>query len=194
MITQSPHTHFPMITPPPVLTGPTINRSHEFTAFIRDERGFAYCYAFKCLGDADDASDAVQDAILKAWTAFETYDRERPFRKWFSCILHHTIVDRIRLASRRSKGFVQVPLDESMALSIDAYTEVWDDGDDDIHEDIQAAIGRLSKENQAIIRMRYLDGMKLNDIAKAINRPHWLARKMITKAMAALREAVADGS
>jgi RNA polymerase sigma factor (sigma-70 family) len=88
---------------------------------------------------------------------------------------------------------VSVSFDENLARSIDAYTEVWDDVDEGIDEDIQAAIGRLSKENQAIIRMRYIEGMKLNDIARVIKCSHRVTRYRIEKAITMLREAMADG-
>jgi RNA polymerase sigma-70 factor, ECF subfamily len=55
---------------------------------------FGVCY--RMLGDAKEAEDATQEALVKALTNLHTYDIDRPFRPWLLRIASNECIDRIR--------------------------------------------------------------------------------------------------
>ena len=52
-----------------------------FDEQIRELQPAALVYARSIMHHAPDAEDAVQDAVLKAMSAYDRYDPSRPFRR-----------------------------------------------------------------------------------------------------------------
>ena len=57
--------------------------------------------AYYYLRDAAEADEAVQDAFVKAFSHFASYDRTRPFEIWFTRILVNACLDRVKARKRR---------------------------------------------------------------------------------------------
>ncbi len=55
---------------------------------------FGVCY--RMLGDAKEAEDATQEALVKAITYLHAYDVQRPFKPWVLRIASNECIDRIR--------------------------------------------------------------------------------------------------
>ena len=55
---------------------------------------FGVCY--RMLGDAKEAEDATQEALVKAITNLHAYDIQRPFKPWVLRIASNECIDRIR--------------------------------------------------------------------------------------------------
>ncbi len=55
-----------------------------------------YYLCFRMLGDADEAEDAAQEALIKAISHLSTFDLARPFRPWLFSIAANECVDRLR--------------------------------------------------------------------------------------------------
>jgi RNA polymerase sigma-70 factor (ECF subfamily) len=68
-------------------------------------RGAAYSLAYKILGNAQAAEDAVQDAFLKLWTGAAQFDPSRgSMRGLLLTIARHTSIDSIRKRARRQQA------------------------------------------------------------------------------------------
>ncbi len=68
----------------------------------------AYSLAYRLTGNSADAEDVTQDAYLRAWTHFDSYDRAYSFEAWLNRIITNRVID---LHRRR----IRVPM-----LSLDA--------------------------------------------------------------------------
>ncbi len=53
-----------------------------FSALAERHRSELQVHAYRMLGSLEDAQDAVQDALLRAWRSRETYDGRSTFRAW----------------------------------------------------------------------------------------------------------------
>src|SRR5437773_785917 len=58
--------------------------------------------AARCLNEAADIEDVVQDTLLTLHAVRRTYDPRRPFGPWLVAIARRRLVDRLRQRSRRS--------------------------------------------------------------------------------------------
>jgi RNA polymerase sigma-70 factor (ECF subfamily) len=71
-------------------------------ALFQRHRGVAYRVAFRLLGHEQDALDAVQDGLVKAFLALKEFDGRSGFRTWFVRIVHNAAIDVGRKRGRRA--------------------------------------------------------------------------------------------
>jgi RNA polymerase sigma-70 factor (ECF subfamily) len=67
-------------------------------------RGVAYRVAYRLLGHEEDALDAVQDAMLKAFSALDRFDGRSEFRTWLLRIVTNAALDGGRKRKRYSRS------------------------------------------------------------------------------------------
>lgn len=103
-----------------------------FGELFRRHRGRLWAVAVRTLGDPEDAAEAVQDAMIKAYQAAGSFRGGSAVTTWLHRIVVNACLDRIRASGRRPT----VPLADDDAVAIPAA-----DGAD--HDPQQAAL-RLS--------------------------------------------------
>jgi RNA polymerase sigma-70 factor (ECF subfamily) len=72
----------------------------EFEKLFRKTYGRAYRLAYRMLRNTAEAEDAVQEAYLRAWRAFHSFEPSRPFEAWLQRILANIIRDQYRRYKR----------------------------------------------------------------------------------------------
>lgn len=65
--------------------------------------------AWRVLGDAEAAEDAVQEAFLRAWRAFSTFDERAELATWLYRIAVNAAVDQARSRRRRAFAAAELP-------------------------------------------------------------------------------------
>ena len=83
-----------------------------FARLIEQHRRELHVHCYRMLASFDDADDAVQEALLKAWRGRATFDPGSNFRAWLYRIATNVCLDLIRARSRRLSGmatFAEVP-------------------------------------------------------------------------------------
>lgn len=139
--------------------------------------------AMRMLRNADDANDAVQESLLKAFRAIGDFDPERPLKPWLCRICANCCVDAVR--SRRRDG---------ESLDLHAYMlqddeEVAEQAAGSInHSQVVEAIGRLPEKYQRIILMRHFKHMDVNEIAKELDKPEGTIKSWLFRARALLKK------
>ena len=93
-------------------TGAEANSDHdEFEKLVGRTQRQAYNMAYRMTGNRDDAEDLTQEAYLRAYRSFSTYNRQLPFESWFFRILSNLFIDLIR---RRPK-IKSISLDQPLS-------------------------------------------------------------------------------
>ncbi len=71
-------------------------------------------YAYRMLGSAFEAEDAVQDAMLRAWRSFDSFEGRSSVRSWLYRITTNVCLDMLQSSQRRAR-----PMDLGPAQSAD---------------------------------------------------------------------------
>lgn len=75
------------------------SRTGNFELLLRGATKRAYALAIELTSNRSDAEDLLQDATIKAWKGFHTFDGQRSFINWFLRIVQHAYLDRRRRAN-----------------------------------------------------------------------------------------------
>lgn len=127
------------------------------------------------LGNADDAEDAVQEVLVKLWAMAGTL--RSPVAPLAKVLVRNFCIDRLR---RRR---VTVSVDDT-ALSVTA-AESTDCG---TLEHIMKIIDTLPATQQVVLRLRHIDGMEMDEIARLTGNNEVNVRKILSRARMAVRK------
>ena len=84
-----------------------------FSALAERHRRELQVHAYRMLGSLEDAQDAVQDALLRAWRSRATYDGRATFRAWLYRITTNAC---LRILERRPRRLVPYEAGPAAAL------------------------------------------------------------------------------
>jgi RNA polymerase sigma-70 factor (ECF subfamily) len=72
-----------------------------FSALVETHRAELRAYCYRMLGSVQDAEDAVQNAMLRAWRGLDGFEGRSSVRSWLYTIAANTTLDIARHRSRR---------------------------------------------------------------------------------------------
>ena len=73
-----------------------------FTRLAAPLRHQLQVHCYRMLGSVEDAEDAVQETLLRAWSRLDSYAAEAPFRAWLYGIATHACLDALRRRKART--------------------------------------------------------------------------------------------
>src|SRR5688572_1955010 len=83
-------------------------RESEFAAIAERHRRELHVHCYRMLGSFDDAEDAVQETLLRAWRARTTLERPENLRAWLYKIATNSCLDSVRRKDRRADSVAGV--------------------------------------------------------------------------------------
>ena len=150
-----------------------VDRDHAALMALYDRHGrLAFALAYRILGDAQGAEEAVQDAFLQVWRRAETFDRGRGFggRAWVLAIVRNRAIDGLRRRSGRARE--TTPLEDVEATTAAETPGPWAEVSAGLERDrVRAAVAELPREQQDAIRLAYFDGLSHGEIADRTGLP-----------------------
>ena len=135
-----------------------------------------YRLAVSYVKNRDAALDVVQEAIVKALSKVDTVREPAYLKTWFYRILINEAMNHFR----RNRNLVS--LEEVMA---DRAAEPRDPGE---RLDLYDAIDRLSFPEQTVVKLRYFEDMKLEEIAQATGANLNTVKSRLYKAIRKLKD------
>ena len=139
-------------------------------------QGQALGHALAILGRREDAKDALQDALIRAYRALPRFDPRRSFYPWLYVILRNCCY---RLARRRQQ---LSPLLDSTDIALDA-----PEGREEIARTVGVALGRLSAKDREIVSLRHFDGLTYEELAARLDIPRGTVMSRLFNARKRLR-------
>ena len=138
------------------------------------------------LGDSDAAEDALQDAFCRLWTHRNRISDNREAEALSVTTVHNVCIDALRKHSH-------APM-----VSLDENRNSFDSPDDDAAEaagrelmfrNVERIINQnLSAQQQAIVRMRDIDGLSFETIADYLNMQPATVRVTLSRARKTIRD------
>jgi len=146
-----------------------------------------------------DESDIVQQTCLLAVRNLDQFRGETPdeFIAWLLQIQEHHLVDAFRYHQQAQRRAVSREVAESGPLrraAGDLTSPSQGAMKRERKELIQAAIERLPDGQQAVMRMRFVDGLSLIEIAEQMGRSETATAGLLKRGLAKLKRLLGDDS
>ena len=154
----------------------------EAFTFLDDARLLqSYRLATLILRDQDEAEDATQEAIVRAWSSWGTMRDRTRFDAWFDRILVNVCRNRMRHA----RTIRMVALDHTHDLqTADSH------GATIARLTLEPAFARLSPDQRIIVVLRFWRDLTVDDIAERLGVPPGTVKSRLHYALKTLREAI----
>ena len=128
-----------------------------FQAEVRRIEKLMYRVSMSYLNNQEDAADAVQDTLARAWEKRNFLARQENFKPWVMKILTNQCRDVLR--KRRRRSFY--PLEED-AATVEMPAP---------QPPVMEAIGALKPEWRTVVLLHYVDGYAVQEIAQSLGIP-----------------------
>src|ERR1700740_688512 len=147
------------------------------------------------LGNAADADDAVQDALLSAWTHVDQFKGRAKLSTWLTTI----VINSARLKLRRRYPQMQIALDEPCSKQNLSLADMVSDARPDpeevyrnrqIAETLAHATLRLSPTLRTTFRLRDVDGLSIRETAQLLGVPTGTVKARLARARMRLRQVI----
>ena len=163
-------------------------QSGEIEAFeelVRTYQQLALRTAQVITGNAAEAQDAAQEALVKAFYALGRFRSGASFRPWLLRIVANEAINRRRAARRKANLVLRVaesrppdgaaPSPEAAALAHELRQEVLD------------AVNRLRAEDRLVIAYRYFMELSEAEMAEALDCPRGTVKSRLSRALKRLQ-------
>ena len=143
--------------------------------------------AYRLLGNVHEAEDATQEAFIRAYQFFDTFDPDRPLVPWLKQIAANVCLNRLEGQKPASL------LDDELAPAPDpnpgpeALT-VLRSRDERIRDELH----RLPPHYRAVIELRHFQELSYEEIAKQLKRPMSDVKSDLFRARKLLAERLRD--
>ncbi|MDQ6847008.1 MAG: RNA polymerase sigma factor [Candidatus Dormibacteraeota bacterium] len=154
---------------------------HVFDTVMSRERQRLYAIAYTILRDREEAADAVQEVMLRAWRSWSrTREHEVP-GPWLTRICVNTCLTRGSSIRRRRGRDAQLLADSAKPapqMSDPSLAEAYE---------------HLSRQQRAVVLLHYHFGYSLDECADLMRCRPGTARSHLHRALVTLREHLRDG-
>jgi RNA polymerase sigma-70 factor (ECF subfamily) len=148
-----------------------------------------YRYIYYRVEDADDADDLTEQVFLNAWEALPGYEqRKYPFTSWLYRIAHNVVVDY----HRRHKPTTPLPPPETVDWAEEQPTSLERVIEAEETSALATAIARLSEEQQQVIILRFIQGLKYAEVALIVGKSESACRVIQHRALTALSRLLSE--
>lgn len=132
-----------------------------------------YRLAYSYTKNESDALDVVQESIYKALASLEQLREPSYIKTWMYRIVVNTALDYIR----KNKKYIY---DENLMI---------DEGKSDRYEDmdLKEALEALEEPYQSIVKLRYFEDLKINEIASVLGENENTIKTRLYKALKKLK-------
>jgi RNA polymerase sigma-70 factor (ECF subfamily) len=169
----------------------------RFLGLLRPIERELEVYCRRMIWAANDAPDALQNAVLRAYRAFDRYRDDASFRAWMFKILTNEIFALNRKRGRISAHEVPVEVEELDALgALEQATEYTDwllspeALAEALDQDLVTALASLTETERAVLLLRAIGDFRYREIAETLGVPMGSVMGNLSRARQKMRVAV----
>ncbi len=144
-------------------------------------------YARLLVRDFAYADDLVQECLVRAVSKFHTYTPGTNLRAWLFVILRNVLINDYN-RGQRGPVFSEIP---------DSHANLAVSGGQEQHlmlQEVREALDRLPDDQKEIILLVPVEGLSYEEVADVLSLPIGTVRSRLSRARAALRDAMGAGT
>ncbi len=152
-----------------------------FSNLMKNNKEYLYRVAFMHMKNQDDALEVVHETVYKAFISINGLKKPEYFRTWITRMLINTAIDSIKKRERH------------MAIEdIQRCEEYILETNSDISLDLRKELDELKDDYKNVITMKYLQDMKIREIAKAIGKSENTVKTNLRRGLKILKTRLGD--
>ena len=156
--------------------------TEAFARVYEENFSAIYNYIYAQILQKETAEDLTSDVFLRALSHYESYDSARAKeRTWLFAIARNRVIDHFR-SGKRSVSL------EDVAEPSTSFEEQYKLLTDDPQREVYRLLSMLERKDRELVALRYLNGMKVNDIAAMLGVSAAAVSKRMTRILDKLRQ------
>ncbi|MCJ7855228.1 sigma-70 family RNA polymerase sigma factor [Lachnospiraceae bacterium NSJ-143] len=160
-----------------------------FSMLIENHERFVYNVVYRITGNQEDARDAAQEAFLKAFRNFESYDESSAFSTWLYRIAVNTAIDYLRKRKKESSISFEDYMAEEKPESVSSSVEEKVISNEGVSKIIEA-VNSLDEEFKTVIVLRDMEGMDYKEISEITGCPVGTVKSRLSRGRGKLRSII----
>jgi RNA polymerase sigma-70 factor, ECF subfamily len=137
---------------------------------------------------APDPEDVLGEVFLQVARDIARFDGdERGFRSWVFTIAHHRLIDARRHSARRPVELSAEPPEPAVKAEDAADEALAKIG----AEEVQRVLGTLSEDQRAVLLLRVIGDLSIEDVAKAVGKRPGAVKALQRRGLAAVKRELA---
>jgi len=175
------------------------NKAEEMQDVLAHHLPAFYRKAYRHLGNAADAEDAVQDALLSAYKHLDQFKGQARMSTWLTAI----VTNCARMQLRRRPRFIHVSLDERLGgeqeFCLSDLLQAGEPSPEDesrwseLHTNLLRFVTQLSPPLRKAFQLRELDGLSTSEAARVLGVADGTVKAQLARARAKLRALMSSG-
>ena len=171
----------------------------SFEPLVRHFQDRLFAFALRLTGRREDAEEVAQDAFVRAYRALKTYPAERiramALKAWLYQVTLNVARNRLR---RKRHATVSLDPDGAEGAVGRALADDPDARPDARFQmkrqraDIASLVARLPERYRAPLILRYVEGLKVEEVAAILKQPLGTTKSNVHRAINALRESLSE--
>ena len=164
-----------------------------FNALIEAHQRQVFNICYRTLGNAEDAADATQDALLSAFRGISSFNGSAAgLKAWLLRIAVNACYDQLRRRQRRPTESLDAPHDDDTATTADRLQDPRPSPEQqslgaETARHIQEAIDRLPHEQRMTVVLCDVQGLSYEEAAEAMDCELGTVKSRLSRARAQLR-------
>jgi len=163
-----------------------------FTELVRSMEARVYRVALQILRNQQEAEDAMQDGLLKAYEKLGTFTGLSRFSTWATRIVINECLMRLRSNSHHAFTSIDAPVSEESEAGMDLRS--WDANPEErfsqqqLREVLNQALEGLSEEYRVVVVLRDVEGLSNEETAEELGISVSAVKSRLLRGRLALRQ------
>jgi RNA polymerase sigma-70 factor (ECF subfamily) len=167
----------------------------SFEELMRKYNKRIYGFIFRMIRDEEVSAELTQDFFIKIYRVLDGYNFEYKFSTWAYRVCRNMVIDYVRKNQAQVDSLDDETVTQKQMLESENY--VREDGfenmaREELNQCVWKMVDRIPLKYRELILLRYLQGLKYDEIAEVTELPAGTVKNRIYKAKELLRAEMGD--